>query len=119
MLAGHRYYVANSGPAKKTYKDLDKVYQNIEDKVFRKELTFEDIVEKLDLKHNNPPLQKNYLPLGVKELLENYYKLPSTTTNSIDDFRLKIILTVQSDENEVSKFEKKSFNQIMNRKICE
>jgi len=86
-------------------------YDDLEDMVFRLELTYNEIIDILDIKYI-PTLTKGYsLPCGIYEIRDIDFMIQSSlpndveVKNSIDGIRLKTNLTT----NRTIKFTKRSF----------
>ena len=62
--------------------------------VFTMELTFDEIVNILVLKIQNPSLQVFQLPPGVYEIIEIVNTVPSSVTVNTDEVIPKVFLTV-------------------------
>ena len=73
------------------------------------ELTLVEIVFMFDLKYNKLFSQLYQIPHGKYGITEFKNILSPSITNIVKQIRLKLDLTVQCDENELIKFDKKIF----------
>ena len=92
------------------YLKVQKNLQNLEDLVFRMNLTYSDFEKISEMKYHDADQQINELPPTTKNEVVDFNKtFPPFITNTVDDIRLKTIFTIGSNA-PIKKFFEKIFS---------
>ena len=75
------------------YLKLQKNLQNLEDLVFRMNLTYNEVEEISKIKYHDSDQQINELPPTKSEVVDFNRTFPTFITITVDDIRLKMVFT--------------------------
>ena len=103
----NEYFLSGLG----TFKIRNAIYTDLDDLVYRFQLTYDEVIDILDLKYIVGSTKRYTLPPGIYEIIDNIFMLQSLLPNdvkvniTIDDVRIKSKLST----NKTIRFTKKSF----------